>query len=46
VLTQNGHPVAFFSKALNVTNQKLSIYEKEFLVILMVVDKWRTYLVR
>jgi hypothetical protein len=31
--------VAFFSKALSKTNQKLSIYEKEFLDVLMDVDK-------
>jgi hypothetical protein len=39
VLQQKGHPVAFFSKALSKTNQKLSIYEKEFLDVLMDVDK-------
>lgn len=32
VLSQQGHPVAYYSKALGVRNQKLSIYEKEFLV--------------
>jgi hypothetical protein len=46
VLTQNVHPIVFFTKALSVTNQKLSAYEKEFLVVLMAIDKWRTYLVR
>jgi hypothetical protein len=46
VLSQDGHPVAYFSKALNATNQKLSTYEKEFLPVLMAVDKWRTYLSR
>jgi len=46
VLSQNGHPVAFYSKALGVNNQKLSIYEKEFIAILMAVDKWRCYLQR
>lgn len=44
VLCQEGHPVAFYSKALGVNNQKLSIYEKEFLAIMMAVDKWRPYL--
>lgn len=44
VLCQEGHPVAFYSKALGVNNQKLSIYEKEFLTIMMAVDKWRPYL--
>jgi hypothetical protein len=46
VLSQDSHPVAFFSKALSVANQKLSTYEKEFLAVLMAVDKWRTYLAR
>ena len=46
VLSQNGHHVAFYSKALGVNNQKLSIYEKEFIAILMAVDKWRCYLQR
>jgi hypothetical protein len=39
VLSQGGHPVAFFSKALSIANKKLSTYEKEFLAIFMVVDK-------
>jgi hypothetical protein len=46
MLTQRGHPVAFFGKALSVTNQKLSTYEKEFMAVLMAVDKWRSYLMR
>jgi hypothetical protein len=46
VLSQKGHHVAFYSKALGVTNSKLSTYEKEFLAILMVVEKWRCYLQR
>jgi hypothetical protein len=29
VLLQSGHPVAYYSKALNPANQKLSIYEQE-----------------
>jgi hypothetical protein len=44
VLSQFGHPLAYFSKGLSTTNQKLSTYEKEFLVVLMAVDKWRSYL--
>lgn len=30
VLSQEGHPIAYYIKALGVQNQKLSIYEKEF----------------
>ena len=46
VLTQEGHPLAYFSKALGVRNQKLSTYEKEFLAVMMAVDRWRPYLQR
>lgn len=46
VLVQEGHPVAYFSKALGVRNQKLFAYEKEFLAVMMAVDKWRAYLQR
>jgi hypothetical protein len=44
VLSQEGHPITYFSKGLSTNNQKLSTYEKEFFVVLMVVDKWRSYL--
>jgi hypothetical protein len=44
VLLQNSHPLAYVSKALGVKNQGLSTYEKEYLAILLVVDKWRQYL--
>jgi hypothetical protein len=44
VLLQDHHPLAYVSKALGVKNQGLSTYEKEYLAILMVVDKWRQYL--
>lgn len=43
VLTQNGHPLAYVSKALGVKNQGLSTYEKEYLAILVAVDQWRPY---
>jgi hypothetical protein len=46
VLTQEGHPIAYFSKGLSISNQRLSTYEKEFLAVLMAVDKWRSYLHR
>jgi hypothetical protein len=44
VLLQDNHPLAYVSKALGVKNQGLSTYEKEYLAILMAVDKWRQYL--
>jgi hypothetical protein len=43
VLTQNGHPLAYVSKALGVKNQGLSTYEKVYLAILFAVDQWRPY---
>lgn len=44
VLMQEGHPVAYLSKALCPRNQTLSVYEKECLAILMAIEKWRPYL--
>ena len=38
--------MAFYSRALGVNNKKLSIYEKEFMAIMMAVEKWRQYLQR
>lgn len=46
VLMQRGHPVAYLSKALGEANKQLSIYEKEFLAVMLAVDKWRSYLQR
>jgi hypothetical protein len=36
--------VAFLSKALGPNHQRLSIYEKEFLALIMAVERWRPYL--
>ena len=44
VLHQNGHPIAFISKALCPRNRGLSAYEKEYLAILLAVEHWRHYL--
>jgi hypothetical protein len=44
VLMQRGHPIAYMRKALGIVNRKLSLYEKEFLAIIMAIDKWRQYL--
>lgn len=44
VLMQDHWPIAFLSKALSLRNQVLSIYEREFLAVIIVVQKWRTYL--
>lgn len=44
VLMQQGHPLAFFSKALGPRNQTLSTYAKECLAIILAIDKWKSYL--
>lgn len=41
---QHDQPVAFLSKALSNQHKRLSIYEKEFLALIMAVEKWRQYL--
>ncbi|GKC72679.1 ty3-gypsy retrotransposon protein [Tanacetum coccineum] len=41
---QNGHPIAYMSKTLSPKHQSLSTYEKEFLAVLLALDKWRGYL--
>lgn len=46
VLMQKNRHSAYLSKALSAKNQSLSIYDKEFLAQIMVVEKWRSYLQR
>jgi hypothetical protein len=46
MLMQGDQPIKFTSKALGQTHQRLLIYEKEFLALIMVVKKWRQYLQR
>jgi hypothetical protein len=41
---QDKHPVAYLSKVLGVNNCKLSVYEKEFLAVMLAIDRWRPYL--
>jgi hypothetical protein len=42
VLMQQGHPIAYMSKALCVMNRKLSVYEKEFLAVMLAVAIFAT----
>jgi hypothetical protein len=46
VLMQQGQPIAYLSKALGQKHKALSIYEKEFIALIMAVEKWRPYLQR
>lgn len=41
---QDSRPISFLSKALGPRNLGLSVYEKEYLALLMAVSKWRHYL--
>lgn len=43
-LMQEGRPIAYMSKTLCPKNQALSVYEREFLAVVMVIQKWRNYL--
>jgi hypothetical protein len=43
---QKSQPIAYLSKALGEKHKNLSIYEKEFLALIMAVEKWRPYLLR
>ncbi|WVZ90409.1 hypothetical protein U9M48_036715 [Paspalum notatum var. saurae] len=44
ILIQEGHPLAYISKALSPKHRGLSTYEKEYLAILLAVEQWRCYL--
>jgi hypothetical protein len=44
VLMQGGHPIDFVRKPLGPKLRGLSTYEKEYIVILMAAEKWRSYL--
>lgn len=44
VLMQEGHPIAYLSKALGPKSRGLSTYEKEYMTILVAVQAWRTYI--
>jgi hypothetical protein len=44
MLMQKGQPVAFLSKALGDKYKHVPIYDKEFLALLMAVEKWRQYI--
>jgi hypothetical protein len=44
ILMQDHHPVAFDSKTLGPKLRGISIYEKEYMAILLAIDQWRYYL--
>ena len=44
VLTQQGRPIAYMSRALGVTKRSWSIYAKEMLAIVEAIRTWRPYI--
>ncbi|PKU61488.1 RNA-directed DNA polymerase [Dendrobium catenatum] len=44
VLSQGGHPLAFFSEKLNDSRQKYSTYDKEFYAVVRALHHWSHYL--
>lgn len=44
VLMQDNHPICFISLALGSRHQSLSVYEKELLAVVHVVQSWGSYL--
>jgi hypothetical protein len=45
VLSQKGHPIAFYSEKLNDTRQRYSVYDMEFYVLIQTLKHWRPYLI-
>lgn len=44
VLMQEGKPLAFISHAFAPKHLGLSVYDKELIAVLVVMEKWRHYL--
>ena len=44
VLSQGGHPIAFFSEKLNEAKKKYTTYDREFYVVVQALRYWRHYL--
>ncbi|XP_072962671.1 uncharacterized protein [Typha angustifolia] len=44
ILSQEGHPITYFSEKLNETRQRYTTYDKEFYVVVQSLRHWRHYL--
>jgi len=44
VLIQEGRPLAYISQGVASKHLGLSVYDRELIVVLVVVDRWRRYL--
>jgi hypothetical protein len=45
VLSQEGHPIAFYSLKLNDTRQRYSTSDMEFYALIQTIKHWRPYLI-
>jgi hypothetical protein len=45
VLSQQGHPIAFYSEKLNDTRRRYSTYDLEFYALVQSLKHWRHYLI-
>jgi hypothetical protein len=44
ILIQDKHPLSFISKSLGPKLRGLSTYEKDYVALLLAVEKWMPYL--
>ncbi|KAD4178089.1 hypothetical protein E3N88_26680 [Mikania micrantha] len=44
ILTQDKHPIAYFSKGFSPSNRLKSAYDRELLALVLAVQKWNHYL--
>jgi hypothetical protein len=45
ILSQEGHPIAFYNEKLNDTRQRYSIYDMEFYALIQTIKHLRPYLI-
>lgn len=45
MLSQEGHPIAFFSEKLNDTHRRYSVYDMELYALIQTLKHWRPYLI-
>jgi len=44
VLMQDGHPIAYHNQLLSKASQRMSVYQRELMVVALAVRKWHHYL--
>lgn len=45
ILMSEGHPIAFANKALSEKHLSLSVYDKELMFVVHVMEMWKHYLI-